>query len=220
MRAMATPHPLEASMLSYYRARAPHFRYSHLSDDEARQLEAYAEYYGDKLGGRRVLEVACGPGFWTEKLALRANHVLAVDAAPEMLEIARQRHYECANVTLVQDDAYTLEHVPCRFSGGFHFQWISHVPRSRYGDFLSAFHSKLEPGAVVVFGDNKDRGTDPDAEGNTYQDRVLPDGSKHRVIKNWPEPAEWRVLLEPVVRSLEFHEFEKDWFVCYALRRP
>jgi hypothetical protein len=82
------------------------------------------------------------------------------------------------------------------------------------------FHSKLEPGAVVVFGDNKERGTEPDAEGNSYQDRSLPDGSQHRVIKNWPEPAEWRALLEPMARSIEFQEFEKDWFVCYALKRP
>jgi len=207
-------------MLEYYRARAPQLRYADVSDEVARTLESYAEYFGEKLGGRRVLEVACGAGFWTEKLALRANHVLATDAAPEMVALARQRHYECANVAVLQDDAYTLERVPHHYSGGFHFQWISHVARSRYADFFSAFHKKLEPGAVVVFGDNKDRGTDPDSEGNLYQDRSLPDGSRHRVIKNWPEPAEWRELLGPITRSLEFHEFEKDWFLCYALRQP
>jgi demethylmenaquinone methyltransferase/2-methoxy-6-polyprenyl-1,4-benzoquinol methylase len=36
----------------------------------------------------QVLELACGPGTWTSQLLSHADTVTAVDAAPEMLQIA------------------------------------------------------------------------------------------------------------------------------------
>jgi SAM-dependent methyltransferase len=210
--------PCELEMLEYYRARAPLMQYEGLSPEVARMLAAYAEYFGARLAQRNVLEVACGTGFWTQKLARRARAVVATDAAPEMLAIARARQYERSNVELVLDDAYSLGKVPGGFDGGFHFQWISHVPRARLPDFFSRFHGKLSPEAVVVFGDNKDQGAAPDSEGNLYQERSLPDGSRHRVIKNWLTRNELSQLLEPWAEILEFEEFERDWFVCYRLR--
>jgi len=39
----------------------------------------------------RVLELACGTGLWTGELVRYAERVVAVDAAPEVLEINRQR---------------------------------------------------------------------------------------------------------------------------------
>jgi len=38
-----------------------------------------------------VLELACGPGMWTEVLLHHASEVTAVDAAPEMLARAHTR---------------------------------------------------------------------------------------------------------------------------------
>ena len=38
-----------------------------------------------------VLEIACGTGLWTEALAGWADTVTAIDAAPEMVAIARDR---------------------------------------------------------------------------------------------------------------------------------
>ena len=81
----------ELEMLAYYRARAPLMEYGGLSPEVERVLAAYAAYFGDKLAHRNVLEVACGTGFWTRKLALQARSVVATDAAPEMLAIAGDR---------------------------------------------------------------------------------------------------------------------------------
>jgi demethylmenaquinone methyltransferase/2-methoxy-6-polyprenyl-1,4-benzoquinol methylase len=205
-------------MLEYYRARAPLMRYEALAPEVGRVLDAYAAYISDKLQDREILEVACGTGFWTEKLARRARFVVATDAAPEMLAIARARQYVRCNVELVLDDAYALRAVRDGFDGGVHFQWISHVPRARLPEFLALFHRKLSPGAQVVFGDNKDQGTQADADGNLYQERTLPDGSRHRVIKNWFQPEELRALLAPYAAVLEFEQFERDWFVAYRLQ--
>lgn len=210
--------PCESEMLTYYRARAPLMQYAGLSPEVQRVLASYAAYVSDRLADREVLEVACGTGFWTQKVAERARSVVATDAAPEMLSIARSRQYERANVELVLDDAYSLAGVRDGFDGGFHFQWISHVPRARQHQFLALFHAKLSPEALVVFGDNKDQGNDADSDGNLYQERTLPDGSRHRVIKNWLQRDELRILLQPYASVLEFGEFERDWFVCYRLR--
>jgi ubiquinone/menaquinone biosynthesis C-methylase UbiE len=208
----------EAAMRAYYGARAPLMRYENLAGDVARTLAAYAVYIGTKLEGRRVLEVACGTGFWTHGVAQHAERVLATDAVSEMVREAQARTYERANVEFALADAYTLEGVPGGWDGGFHMQWFSHVPRSRISEFLSAFHRRLKPGAVVVFGDNKDRGEDPDSEGNRYQDRVLPGGARYRIIKNCPDETELRDCLRPYASAVEFRHFERDWFVSYVAR--
>jgi hypothetical protein len=81
---------------------------------------------------------------------------------------------------------------------------------------VGAFHRRLRPGSTVVFGDNKDRGTDPDADGNLYQDRVLPSGARYGIIKNWPDEADLRAILRPYARTFELQHFERDWFVSYV----
>lgn len=43
------------------------------------------------IEGKEVLELACGTGLWTHRLAARSSRVLATDAAPEMLSINRER---------------------------------------------------------------------------------------------------------------------------------
>lgn len=210
--------PCELEMLEYYRARAPLMQYQGLSTESERVLTTYAEYFGNRLAGRDVLEVACGTGFWTQKLARQARSVVATDAAPEMIAIARSRQYDLSNVELILDDAYSLGKVRDGFSGGFHFQWISHVPRARLREFFNRFHGRLSADSVVVFGDNKDQGTQLDSDGNLYQERSLPDGSRHRVIKNWLSREELQGLLQPCTDAVHLEEFERDWFVCYRLR--
>jgi SAM-dependent methyltransferase len=206
----------EAMMRAYYGERAPLMRYDHVDERVARTLDTYADYIGAKLHGRRVLEVACGTGFWTQRLAERAAQVLATDAVPEMLAEAQSRTYARSNATFALSDAFALDGVPDGWDGGFHMQWLSHVPRSRMPEFLSAFHRKLRPGSTVVFGDNRDRGTDPDADGNLYQERVLPSGARYRIIKNWPDEAELRAVLRPYASTIELQHFERDWFVSYV----
>ena len=55
---------------------------------EAAEVEAALAAFGPRGD---VLELACGTGLWTEHLARHADRVDAVDAAPEVLEVARRR---------------------------------------------------------------------------------------------------------------------------------
>lgn len=46
----------------------------------------------DPIAGRTAIDIGCGPGHYTVELARRgAAHVLGIDFAPGMLELARQR---------------------------------------------------------------------------------------------------------------------------------
>ncbi|HVA20104.1 MAG TPA: class I SAM-dependent methyltransferase [Solirubrobacteraceae bacterium] len=91
---------LLAEQAHYYRARAGEYedwwfrrgRYDHGRDAnaawfaEAAQAEADLERFGP---AGQVLELACGTGLWTGRLAAHATSVTAVDASPEALAIAR-----------------------------------------------------------------------------------------------------------------------------------
>src|SRR4051812_38946991 len=55
----------------------------------------------------RVLEIGCGTGRFTRKLAARAAHVTALDLSDEMLHVARRRNLT-ENVEFVQGDALQI----------------------------------------------------------------------------------------------------------------
>lgn len=44
-----------------------------------------------EVKGKRVLDAACGPGVYSELLLSRGAEVVAVDASPKMVELAKQR---------------------------------------------------------------------------------------------------------------------------------
>lgn len=56
----------------------------------------------------QALEVGCGDGILTSKLALVAKHVTAIDVSPAMVDLAR-RNASADNVTFVEGDLLTAE---------------------------------------------------------------------------------------------------------------
>jgi demethylmenaquinone methyltransferase/2-methoxy-6-polyprenyl-1,4-benzoquinol methylase len=97
------------------------------------------------------------------------------------------------------------------------------VPIERRRAFLDGLHARLRPGARVVMVDNSTVQcrelpiTETDARGNRYQQRRLPDGSEHRVLKNFPTEAELRALLPADADEVEFRELENFWVLAYTL---
>ncbi len=77
-----------AAQIEYYRAVAPEYLDGELDEPGADELVAAVEEHAPRGA---VLELACGPGTWTSLLLQRASSVTAVDAAPEMLALARAR---------------------------------------------------------------------------------------------------------------------------------
>src|SRR5207247_10238269 len=78
--------------------------------------------------GRRVLEVACGTGWWTPHGASFAREWLATDLNPEAIEVARRKEVPlCVRFETV--DAYTFADAgDRRLDGASAGGACSHVP--------------------------------------------------------------------------------------------
>src|ERR671923_1152480 len=100
----------------YYARRAA--EYEKIFDKPERQADL-ARMRADipaLFRGERVLEVACGTGYWTPLIAAQAESVLATDYNEETLLIARTKNYPKSNVRFERADAYALPQWKEKFS--------------------------------------------------------------------------------------------------------
>lgn len=206
-------------LVDYYRRRASEYEAVYAKPERQADLAVLRRVIPAKLRGARVLEIACGTGYWTQLVAEVAAEVMATDLAEEPMRIAQSKVYGKQPVFSVAD-AYALPQSLGRFDGALAVFWWSHIPRQRIGEFLSSLHARLEPGARVVLMDNRfvEGSSTPiseiDAQGNTYQLRRLGDGSQVRVLKNFPSEAELRSYLPS---SLSVEMLEYYWLADYVL---
>jgi SAM-dependent methyltransferase len=182
-------------LASYYAQRAAEYERIYAKPERQADLSALRVRIGRMFAGRKVLELACGTGYWTEVIAAGAAHVTAVDANEEVLAIARTKNVAPEKVEFAVGDAYSPPRNPgCNaLFAGF---WWSHVPLDRLDGFLDSALRSLGPGALIAFLDNRyvEGSSTPvsrrDAQGNSYQSRKLDDGSVHEVLKNFPTESE------------------------------
>ena len=206
-------------METYYARRAAEYEQIYQKPERQADLARMREDFPAHFTGKRVLEIACGTGYWTPLIAAQAESVLAMDFNEETLEIARTKAYPRNNVRFQQGDAYALPQFPHRFSGCFAGFWWSHVPLGRINAFLRGLVDRLENDATLVFHDNRyvEGNSTPlsrkDAEGNTYQTRRLRDGSSHEVLKNYPTRQELEARFAPYAASLRFIEYDYYWAI-------
>ena len=208
---------------TYYARRAA--EYEKIYDKPERQADL-ARMRADipaLFKGARVLEIACGTGYWTPLIAAQAKSVTAVDFNEETLAIARSKTYPRKNVGFRQADAYALPDFGSRFSGCYAGFWWSHVLLGRLDAFLEGVHRRLEPGATVAFMDNRyvEGSSTPlsrkDPDGNTYQSRRLADGSRHEVLKNFPTAQELRARLGRFGAEVGVTEYQYYWVATYRI---
>lgn len=217
-------HSCIAGMQDYYHRRASIYDAS-MGYDRAEVLlqhEPVIEYLMGRFANRSVLEVACGPGFWTQFLARSASGIVATDFNEATLVEARKKHF-ASNVRLLQADAYALPDFGTTFDACFAGDWFCHVSISKRLDFLNGLHSRLRPGSIVIFCDQMPReGSAPgesDAEGNNIQVRTLPDGSRYPVIKNFPSREEFANLFSRYTTETKVVDFpaSRRYIVEYKL---
>ena len=127
----------DAALRAYYNERAPVYDHAYSGTAPA-WVDAMAADLRAALADRHVLEIACGTGHWTRYAAEVATSVTAIDTAPAMLAIARAKLADLARVTVVAADAYRLDELGGRYTGGLGMQWLSHVPAARDGDTYEA----------------------------------------------------------------------------------
>lgn len=128
---------LMAEQLDYYRARAAEFdaERRHAESDPGLVAEVAAlEQALHRVGpSGTVLKLGCGRGNWTERLAEWADRLVAVDAAPEMIDCARAK-VEANHVEFVVADLFAWS-PPSRFDVVLFAFLLSHVPPSRFDAF-------------------------------------------------------------------------------------
>jgi SAM-dependent methyltransferase len=206
---------LVREQVEFYRRRAPRYDewwqragpYDH-GPDEAREWAAQVGEVERALASfgpsGDVLELAGGTGWWTQRLAPGAGKLTVVDASAETLELNRFRvgradvDYRVADLFSWRPDESGS------FDVVFFSFWLSHVPRPLFEQFWDLVRLCLRPAGRVFFIDNRwdptrDR-PDPYVVGTEtdVQVRTLSDGSTHRVVKIFYEPAELEDRLRPL----------------------
>jgi protein-L-isoaspartate O-methyltransferase len=223
---MTKPEDLVAATSEYYAARASVYdETAGYTNPEAEQLRVPIKArYREMFAGHAVLEIACGTGYWTPTVAEVARSVLAIDINASLSSRARDRCKHLSNVEFRIADAYTLDGVPTGYSAAFAHWWWSHVPVERLGAFLNALHSRLLPGAFVLFVDQLPYGGHvrrTDENGNTVEQRSLPDGRVFEIVKNFPTEESIRNALAGIADNIQYVERpdEKSWNVTYNTKK-
>ena len=142
-------------MFEYYDGAKYNYHFDSVRQSVIDRYRKYGKglsYILDKIPmlftGRRVLELACGGGFFTKYLAEVAEFVLAFDFSPNLIEVAKGLG-EAENMEFMVCDALNLDRLPGTFNAAFHVGFISHVPLADWDELLSGLHNRLDPGAVV-----------------------------------------------------------------------
>ena len=208
------------SIETYYAKRAHEYERIYAKPERQEDLRTLRHFIESTFQNRRVLEIACGTGYWTEVLTRAAASVIAVDINDEVLDIARTKSL---NAQFQRADVYALPKFPGLFDAGVAVFWWSHIPKTRIQPFLAQFHRAFEPGATIVFVDNvyAEGSSTPitatDADGNTFQTRKLDDGSTHKVLKNFPGETELYSAVAGFGTNVKVEFLTYYWILSYAL---
>ena len=204
---------LVARQLRYYRARAAEYdvtSYGAVSGERA-SVPAIV----DRLAiSGDVVELACGTGIWTAELVRHATTLTALDAAPEMLDLARRR--VATGVRFEQADLFDWTPTSS-WDVVFFSAWLSHVPAARFAGFWAGVSAALRPGGrAIALDELPARSFHEDQIHGEIAVRTLHDGTKHEIVKVFWEPAAlvqcmaalgWRANVTPI---------EHDWFILEA----
>lgn len=100
--------------------------------------------------GPDVLELGPGPGFTTDLLRRRCQHLTAIEIDSNYAD-PLQRRLQGTNVHIVHADATVMPLPDQSFSGAVAFTMLHHVPSRRLQDQLfREVHRVLRPGAVFA----------------------------------------------------------------------
>ena len=95
----------------------------------------------------KTLEVGCGTGAFSRRLAERSQHVIALDLAPEMIRVARSRSTQFPNIDFRIGDAMTWNFPSGDFDCITSIATLHHLSQ---GELLVRLNDALRPGGVLI----------------------------------------------------------------------
>lgn len=215
---------IKDNLAQYYALSAPHYERVYDQPERQEDLEELHEKVAEALRGHKVLEIACGTGYWSETIADTATSVLVTDINPEMLDLAKARGLPMDKVQFSLADAFDLPADMGSFTACFAGFWWSHVKREDQERFLAQLRAKLGKDTFLVLLDNtyvEGSSTSiarTDAQGNTYQIRSVPDGQRYEVLKNFPSDSTLRKKIGASVREIRILRLEYYWMLSCRLK--
>lgn len=212
---------MNTDLIEYYKARAKEYEDVYLKPERQEDLKVITSTLQNSFAGKTIFEVGCGTGFWTEKISITASSILAIDANESLLEIARHKDYHNASVSFDTADFYSYQSSK-KYEGVFAgFIW-SHIQLQDLANFLKKIHQFVLPGGKVVFIDNNyvEGSSQPisrtDENDNTFQNRILKDGSVHLIRKNFPTESFIREKLKGFTKEITYLNLKYFWILIYT----
>jgi SAM-dependent methyltransferase len=200
---------VDTRMRSYYDLRAPEYDDWWLGTGcfAERDRPGWAEGVEQltrllhELAPCRVLDVACGTAFLTRHLR---GDVVGLDQSARMVEVAAAR---LPHGRVVQGDAVPLPFPDGAFDRIVTSHFYGHLLPGEREAFLTEAR-RVAPELIII-----DSARRPDTGAEEWQERVLSDGSAHRVYKRFFEGEE---LVGELGGGAVLHEGR--WFVVVAGR--
>ena len=163
----------------YYDERAPEYdewyeNQGRFADRDrpgwAEEVAALVELVAELPAGR-TLDVACGSAFLTRHLR---GVVVGLDQSPAMVALAQSR---LPDGVAIVGDALDLPFADAAFDRVLTGHFYGHLPPAERAAFLA--QARRVAGELIVI----DSALRPGVEPEQWQDRVLNNGSRHRVFK-------------------------------------
>ena len=212
---------LHTDMRAYYAQRAPSYEAVYARPERQQDLSQIHTRLRTLFAGQQVLEIACGTGYWTIDLAATAQNVLATDINPEVIEQAQQKNLPSDKVRFAIEDAFDAGAVieAGQSTACFAGFWWSHVGREQQVALLDRLQARLAPEALLVLVDNcyvegsSTAIARTDAHGNTYQIRMLENGERYEILKNFPTDSTLRKRLGGHLKEIRIERSAHYWIL-------
>lgn len=215
---------MKQNLAFYYNDRAKVYDKVYEAPEEQNDLQKAGALFQQLFAQKTVLEIACGTGYWTAKIAETASSIVATDINETLIDIAKTK-ISTNNVSFQVADMYHLSTTQ-QFDGLFGgFIW-SHILLQDLDGFLAQLQKLLTPHSILAFIDsNPLEGskhdlkniTRTDQHGNTFQTRQLENGSTYEVLKNFPSHEFLIERLSPIATEINVVALEYYWIVCCKL---
>jgi len=185
-------------------------------------LDEIMDTLREQMAGQRVLELACGDGYWTDELAEYAEYVLATDINANLLEMAKTRELAEDVVEFAVADAMDPQ-VTGEFTACFAGFWWSHVRRQDQADVIGRLRKVIGKDGLLILVDNswvegETTIARTDLDGNTYQIHAMPNGDRYEILKNYPADSALRKRLSPLLRDMRIRRYDHYWMLTGRLR--
>jgi SAM-dependent methyltransferase len=213
---------MNTNLVAYYKDRAAEYEKIYSKPERQDDLHRAATIVQDIFAHKQVLEIACGTGYWTERIAQRATSIFATDINEAVINVAKRKTYPNNNISFGLADIYNFpdqNKYESLFAG---FIW-SHILLQDLDKFLQTVNNLVAPGGTIVFMDNHFVAgsnhpiTNIDEQGNTFQTRKLEDGTEHLVLKNFPTEGLINYKLKDSTNTIRVINLTYFWILIYTI---